>query len=150
MHYMWCMKKHKLFMYHFRYLLGLSSILFFETGSLTEPVAYPLARLAVQQAPKSLIPSLSAGITSVLYHAHLFYAGTGDSNSGPNGVLTEPSTQNNLFILTQEPFSIIILNFLKFSRSSHSGRFYFLKFTDIGFHRAQNGLEFIYPRLALN
>lgn len=45
---------------HFRYLLGLFSTLFFETGSLTERRTYPLARLAVHQAPKGLISLPSA------------------------------------------------------------------------------------------
>lgn len=54
------------------YLSLLFSVLFFETGSLPEPVIYKFTRLAGKQNPRTYLSLPSARITDMCYHTGLF------------------------------------------------------------------------------
>lgn len=112
----------------FRYLLDLFSMLFFENGSLNEPRAYPLARLAVHQVPKGLISLLSASPWSFFFFLEV------------PGIQTLVLMVSSLSIYPAQfvhSYSCISLMF------SLGKILFFLRFTETGSDKAQNRLEFI-------
>lgn len=114
----------------FRYLLGLFSTLSFETRSLTEHSAYPLARLAVHQAPKGLILCF----TMVIFFLEV------------PGIQTLVLMVSSLSIYPEQfvhSYSWISLMLLTFYVFSLGKVLFFLRFTETGSAKAQNGLEFI-------
>jgi hypothetical protein len=74
---------------------------FFETGSLIEPGAKQLSRMAALKCVSSTLSHVKS--THVYYHAQFFYLGAGDLNAGPhasvaNALSTELSLQPNSYV----------------------------------------------------
>lgn len=70
----------------------------------------------------------------MLHHGHLFSGGTRDSNSGPDGVLTEHLPRaicSFLFMDKSDVFNFLCL-------LTWEGFIFFLRFTETGSAKAQN------------